>query len=49
MTWSPDLGSARTYTVWGRETLDAADSWAQVDVDDIGTSKFKFFKVTVGQ
>ena len=49
LTWSPDLGAARTYTVWGRETLDAADSWEPVDVDDIGTSQFKFFKVTVGQ
>ena len=49
LTWSPDLGAARTYTEWGRETLDAADSWEPVDVDDIGTSQFKFFKVTVGQ
>ena len=49
LTWSPDLGAARAYTVWGRETLDAADSWEPVDVDDIGTSQFKFFKVTVGQ
>ena len=49
LTWSPDLGAARTYTVWGRETLDAADSWAPVDIDDIGMSPFRFFKVTVGQ
>ena len=49
LTWSPDLGAARTYTVWGRETLDAADPWAQVYIDDIGASQFKFFKVTVGQ
>ncbi len=49
LTWRPDLGAARTYTVWGRETLDAADPWAQVDIDDIGASQFKFFKVTVGQ
>ena len=49
LTWSPDLGDARAYTVWGRETLDAADSWAPVDIDDIGMSPFRFFKVTVGQ
>lgn len=49
LTWSPDLGAARAYTVWGRETLDAADSWVPVDIDDIGTSQFRFFKVTVGQ
>ena len=49
LTWSPDLGAARAYTVWGRETLDAADSWKPVNIDDIGTSQFKFFKVTVGQ
>ena len=49
LTWSPDLGAARAYTVWGRETLDAADSWAPVDAGDIGTSQFRFFKVTVGR
>ena len=49
LTWSPDLGAARTYTVWGRETLDTADSWEPVGIDSIGTSQFKFFKVTVGQ
>ena len=49
LTWTPDLGAARAYTVWGRETLDAADSWVPVDIDDIGTSQFRFFKVTVGQ
>ena len=49
LTWNPDLGAARTYTVWGREALDAADSWKPVNIDDIGTSQFKFFKVTVGQ
>lgn len=48
LSWSPDLGDARAYTVWGRATLDAADSWAQVDIDDIGTSQFRFFKVAVG-
>ena len=48
LRWSPDLGDARAYTVWGRVTLDAADSWAQVDIDDIGTSQFRFFKVAVG-
>jgi C1A family cysteine protease len=49
LTWDPDLGAARTYTVWGRETLSPADQWKQVDVDSVGTSQFKFFKVTVGQ
>ena len=49
LTWSPDLGAARTYTVWGRETLGTADQWEPVNIDDIGTSQFKFFKVTVGQ
>jgi len=49
LTWDPDLGSARTYTVWGRETLGTADQWEPVNIDDIGTSQFKFFKVTVGQ
>ena len=48
LSWSPDLGDARAYTVWGRETLDAADPWAQVDIDDVGTSQFRFFKVSVG-
>ena len=49
LSWIPDLGDARAYTVWGCETLDAVGPWTQVDVDDIGTSQFRFFKVTVGE
>jgi len=49
LSWKPDLGDERAYTVWGRETLAPSDSWTPVDATDPGVSGARFFKVSVGQ
>ncbi|MBQ3749490.1 MAG: leucine-rich repeat domain-containing protein [Kiritimatiellae bacterium] len=50
ITWSPDLGSMRTYTTYGRKTLDgSAESWVDMStVPDAEKSEYHFFKVAVG-
>lgn len=48
ISWSPDLSEdavPRTYTIYGKPSLDADEQW-QV-VTDGNKSKMKFFKVTV--
>lgn len=49
LSWKPDLGDERAYTVWGRESLAPSDSWTPVDATDPGASGARFFKVSVGQ
>lgn len=49
LSWKPDLGDERAYTVWGRETLAPSESWAPVDASNPGASGARFFKVSVGQ
>ena len=49
VAWDPDLGGARTYTVYGRAELDDAAGWFEVDRDNPGATGAKFFKVTVRQ
>ena len=49
LSWKPDLGDERAYTVWGRESLDSSDSWIPVSTNELGASSARFFKVTVGQ
>ena len=49
VTWDPDLGAARTYTVYGRAALDDENGWVEVDPADPGATGAKFFKVTVGK
>ena len=49
VTWDPDLGAARTYTVYGRAALDDETGWVEVDPTDPGATGAKFFKVTVGK
>ena len=46
LNWSPDLGSAREYHIWGSEML-GDDDWQEVT--DLKTTDAKFFKVTVDQ
>lgn len=45
LSWSPDLGDMRTYTVYGTRSL--GDEW--FEVDDPGASEARFFKVEIGQ
>ncbi len=47
--WSPDLGSARAYKVWGKDALGSGEEWREVDQGDPGATGAKFFKVSVGQ
>ncbi len=44
----PDLGSARTYRILGKRTLDPTEDWTDVtDIPDLDTAGYRFFKVTV--
>lgn len=47
LTWSPDLGDRRTYTIWGRATLDASSAWTPVDAESLGADSNQFFKVSI--
>ena len=47
LTWSPDLGDRRTYTIWGRATLDASEAWTQVGAETLGADANRFFRVSV--
>lgn len=49
ITWDPDLGDSRSYTVWGRDALDSGDTWRPVDPSDPGATGARFFKVSVGR
>ena len=45
LVWTPDLGSsARNYTIYGAESL-GTPNWKPVD--DLATTRFKYFKVSV--
>lgn len=49
ISWDPDLGDSRSYTVWGRDALDSGDTWRPVDPSDPGATGARFFKVSVGR
>ena len=46
ISWKPDLGDKRKYTLYGTESLSLTN-WQPVD--DLMTTSAKFFKVSVGQ
>ena len=46
LSWTPNLGTDRSYRVWGTETL-SEENWKEVG--DLKTTDAKFFKVTVDQ
>ena len=46
ISWKPDLGDKRKYTLYGTESL-SLPNWQPVD--DLMTTSAKFFKVSVGQ
>ena len=46
LSWKPDLGAARKYTLYGTESL-SLPNWQPVD--DLMMTSAKFFKVSVGQ
>ncbi|MBP5285363.1 MAG: hypothetical protein ILO34_04565, partial [Kiritimatiellae bacterium] len=48
LSWSPDLGGRRSYTIYGKRSLGDA-KWFEVKVDDLGATSARFFKVEIGQ
>ena len=49
ITWTPDLGNSRNYTVYGRTDLSDGSEWEKVDPTDPGADGARFFKVSVGR
>ena len=49
LSWSPDLGADRSYTIWGRDGLSPSSAWRVVPQSELDTTSAKFFKVSVGQ
>lgn len=47
LSWKPDLGAARTYTIWGCRDLSPANKWNVVAEKDLATTTNRFFKVTL--
>ena len=45
----PDLGAARSYTVWGRDSLAPEDAWRVVDRDNPSSDGARFFRVSIGR
>ena len=48
LSWTPDLGAERTYTILGCADLSAPNGWEPVDKSELPTTTNRFFKVTVG-
>ena len=48
LSWTPNLGADRTYTIYGTTHLGANGAWEAVDKADLPTTTNRFFKVTVG-
>ncbi len=47
LSWTPDLGTARTYTIWGCRDLPPTGGWSEVPKDKLSTTTNRFFKVTL--
>ena len=45
LSWTPDLGTARTYTIWGCRDLTSTDGWRTAQTEEHGTPPHRFFKV----
>lgn len=49
VSWRPDLGAARKYTLYGRDSLVPGGAWRVVDPADPGADGARFFRVAIGQ
>ena len=49
LSWTPDLGVARTYTIWGHRDLSPTNGWETLLKDSLGASPNHFFKISVSQ
>ncbi|MBQ6137623.1 MAG: hypothetical protein IJI73_09670 [Kiritimatiellae bacterium] len=47
LSWTPDLGDRRVYTIEGRETLSPESAWFAVDRRDLGATAARVFRVNV--
>ena len=47
LSWKPDLGDARTYTVFGRYSLSPEYEWEVVPTNNLATTTNRFFKVSL--
>lgn len=47
LSWRPDLGAERNYTVFGRYALSPENNWEVVSTNDLKTTTNRFFKVSV--
>lgn len=46
--WTPNLGTTRSYTIYGRDTLDDSCPWSPIPDDELSKTTNRFFKVSVG-
>ena len=46
LSWTPDLGAARTYTIWGCRDLPPTGGWSVVQKAELPTTTNRFFKVS---
>jgi len=49
ISWRPDLGNARNYTIWGRYDLSAQSEWGIVTTNELATTTNRFFKVSLSR
>ena len=49
LSWTPDLGDARTYTIWGRRDFSPTNGWEALSENALGATPHRFFKVSVSQ
>ncbi len=49
ISWRPDLGTARTYTIWGRYDLSAQSEWGIVTTNELATTTNRFFNVSLSR
>ena len=49
ISWTPNLGDARTYTIWGRSDLSPTNNWETLTGNVVGAGPHHFFKVSVAQ
>ena len=47
LSWKPDLGTSRNYTIFGRYTLSPESGWEVVQTTKLATTTNRFFKVSL--
>jgi C1A family cysteine protease len=47
LSWKPDLGASRNYTIFGRYALSPESGWEVVQANKLATTTNRFFKVSL--